>query len=58
MAKHFYKKYRNKGWAFDGPVSVNFLLMPDATFLHHCLQNHCQYCTILSWIQALDTKGL
>ena len=26
--------------------------MPDATSLHHCLQNHHQYCTILSRIQA------
>ena len=30
--------------------------MPDATSLHQCLQNHHQYCTILSLIQALDTK--
>ena len=22
MAKHFYKKYGNKGWAFDYPVSA------------------------------------
>ena len=29
--------------------------MPDATSLHHCLQNHHQYCTIVSCIQALDT---
>ena len=30
---------------------------PDATSLHHCLQNLRQYYTILNWIQALDTKG-
>ena len=24
------------------------LSMPDATSLHHCLQNHYQYCIILS----------
>ena len=30
--------------------------MPDATSLHHCLQNHNQYCTILSLIQALNTN--
>ena len=27
-------------------------------YLHQCLQNYCQYFTILSWIQALDTRGL
>ena len=43
IAKHFSKKYGNKGWAFDYPVS-----------LHHCLQNHHQYCIILSWIRALN----
>ena len=25
MVKHFYKKYGNKGWAFDDPVSATFL---------------------------------
>ena len=30
------------------------LSMPDATSLHHCLQNHHQYCIILSWIRALN----
>ena len=48
MAKHFSKKYGNKGWAFDYPVSgqseINSVLsgclsMPDATSLHHCLKN-------------------
>ena len=32
MAKHFSKKYGNKGWAFDYPVSaINFcsVRMPD-----------------------------
>ena len=28
--------------------------MPDATSLHHCLQNHLQYCIILSSIRALN----
>ena len=28
--------------------------MPDATSLHHCLQNHHQYCITLSWIRALN----
>ena len=32
------------------------LSAPDATSLHHCLKNHRQYFTILSLIQALDTK--
>ena len=66
MAKHFSKKYGNKGWAFDSPVSAIWnkflfcqdacqcLLMPDATSLHHCLQNHHQYCIILSWIRAFN----
>ena len=30
--------------------------MPDATLLHHCPQNHHQYCTLLSLIQALNTN--
>ena len=29
--------------------------MPDAYIPTSCLQNHHQYCTILSWIHALDT---
>ena len=28
--------------------------MPDATSLHHCLQNHHQYRIILSWIRSLN----
>ena len=36
-------------------VMSRYLSAPDATSLHHCLQNHRQY-FILSWIQALDTK--
>ena len=57
MAKRFSKKYRNKGWASTtcNPMS-RCLSAPDATSLHHCLKNHHQYCTILCWIQALDTK--
>ena len=38
-------------------VMSRCLSAPDDTSPHHCLQNHHQYCTILSWIQALDTKG-
>ena len=30
------------------------LSMPDAISLHHCLQNHHQYCIILSSIRALN----
>ena len=33
------------------------LSMPDATSLHHCLQNHHQYCIILSWIRAFNIKS-
>ena len=54
MAKRFSKKYRNKGWAsttYD-PMS-RCLSVPDATSIHHCLENHHQYCTILCWIQAV-----
>ena len=47
MAKHLSKKYGNKGWTFDYPVSaiwnkflfVRCLSMPEATSLHHCLKN-------------------
>ena len=39
-------------------VMARFLSVPDATSLHHCLQNHCQYFTILCWIQQLDSRGL
>ena len=40
MSKHFSKKYGNKGWAFDYPVSAiwyKFLFCQDAW--HHCLNN-------------------
>ena len=40
MAKHFSKKYGNKGWAFDYPVSAiwnNFLFCQDAC---QCLMLH------------------
>ena len=40
----------------NAKVLSRCLSAPDATFLHHCLQNHRQYCIILSLIQALDTK--
>ena len=56
MAKRFSKKYGNKGWVSttSNPMS-RFLSVPDATSLRHCLKNRHQYCTILCWIQALDT---
>ena len=58
MAKHFCKKYGNKGWAFDYPVSAiwnKFLLCQDAC---QCLMLH-PYITasrtiILSWIRAFN----
>ena len=56
MVKRFSKKYGNKGRAFNYLQSESYGKIPDATFLHHCLQNHRQYFTILSWIQALDTR--
>ena len=58
MAKCFSKKYGNKGWASTtcNPMS-RCLSAPDATSLHHCLQNLRQYYTIFNWIQELDTKG-
>ena len=37
-------------------VMSRCLLAPNATSLHRCFHNHCQYCTILSGIHALDTK--
>ena len=47
----------NKGWASTtcNPMS-RYLSAPDAISLHHYIKNHHQYCTILCWIQALDTK--
>ena len=56
MAKYFSKKYGNKGWACILKVKSTCLSVPEATSLHHSLQNHRQYYTILSLIQALDTK--
>ena len=58
MAKHFSKKYGNKGWAFDYPVSAiwnQFLFCQDAC---QCLMLH-PYITasrtiiniILSWVE-------
>ena len=61
MAKHFSKKYGNKGWAFDYPVSAiwnQFLFCQDAC---QCLMLHPYVtasrniiCIILSWIRALN----
>ena len=62
MAKHFSKKYGNKGWAFDYPVSAiwnKFLFCQDAC---QCLMLH-PYITasrtiiILSWIRAFNIKS-
>ena len=42
LAIHFSKKYRNKGWAINYVQSESYVKMPatpDATTLHHCLQN-------------------
>ena len=44
MAKDFSKKYGNLK---SISVLSGCLSMPDATSLHHCLQNHHQYCIIL-----------
>ena len=46
MVKLFFKKYGNKGWAFNYlriKVMSRCLSAPDATSLHHRLQNHRQY---------------
>ena len=64
MAKHFSKKYGNKGWAFDYPVSAiwnKFLFCQDAC---QCLMLHPYitasrtiintHCIIFSWIRALN----
>ena len=59
MAKCFTKKYGTRdelSTTCNPKVMSRCLSAPDATSLHHCLQSHHQYCTILSWIQALDTK--
>ena len=43
MAKHFSKKYGNKGCASTTCNSMSKCLSaPDATSLHHCLKNHHQ----------------
>ena len=42
MAKHFSKKYGNKGWAFDYPVSAiwnKFLFCQDACKASYKLSN-------------------
>ena len=58
MAKHFSKKYGNKGWAFDYPVSAiwnQFLFCQDAC---QCLMVHPYIAAsrniILSWIRVLN----
>ena len=49
MSKCFSKKYgtRDKLSTTCNPKikSRCHLSVPNATSLHHCLQNHCQYCT-------------
>ena len=49
MAKHFSKKYGNKGWAFDYPVSViwnQFLFCQDACqcLMLHQIVNSVTFC--------------
>ena len=51
MVKRFSKKYETKeelSTTCNPKVMSRCLSAPDATFLNHCLQNHCQYFTILS----------
>ena len=53
MAKHFSKKYGNRDELSNTlylQSEINFcsVRMPDATSLHHCLQNLHHYCIILS----------
>ena len=66
MAKHLSKKYGNKGWAFDYPVSAiwnQFLFWQDAC---HCLMLYpyitasitiIYYCIILSWIMEFNINS-
>ena len=52
MAKNFPKKYVNKGWAFDYPVSAilsGCLSIPDTTSLHHYLKNKQQKLIFCQW---------
>ena len=51
MAKRFSKKYGNKeelSTTCNPKAMSRCLSAPDATSVYHCLQNHRQYCTILS----------
>ena len=60
MAKRFSKstETRDELSTTCNPIVISRCLsVPDATSLHHCLQNDRQYFTILSSIQALDTKS-
>ena len=47
MVKRFSKKHRNKERAFNYTLNLKVmsrcLSVPDATSLHHCLQNHSKY---------------
>ena len=52
MAKRFSKKVQKQGLSFQLlairiKVMTRCLSVPDATSLHHCLQNNLQYFTIL-----------
>ena len=48
MANRFSKKYGNNGWvSFQLSLIKRCLSARDATSLHHCLQNHRLYYTIL-----------
>ena len=58
MAKCFSETRDELSTTCNPKVMSRILSAPDATSLHHCLQNDRQYFTILSLIQALDTKRL
>ena len=60
MAKHFSKKYGNKGWAYYYPVSAiwnQFLFCQDACqclMLHPYITAFITIINIVSWIRALN----
>ena len=53
MAKHFSKKYRNMGWVFNYLQSESYAKMP---WCYIPTSLPPEPSSILSWIQALDTK--
>ena len=54
MVKRFSETRDELSTTWNPKVMSRCLSAPDVTSLHHCLQNHNQYCTTLIWIQALD----